>query len=85
MVNNRQFEIFGLTEEPARELKVQEKNLLDYFYKKHRYRLRKENLPCAIEKKPRKEGGVIFSHHPLELLRIIGGQRVSNAKCDKIV
>lgn len=83
--HNRQFEIAGLTNESCKQLSVENQNMPEYFSQKHHFHLRHINLPCAMEKVPRKESGVIFHHHPLELLRIVDGQRVPNSKCDNIV
>lgn len=83
--NNRQFEIFGLTNESTRNILVDDKMLSSYFYEKHRIKLTRLDLPCVIEKQPRKESGLHVSNHPMELLKIIDGQRVSNSKCDNIV
>lgn len=85
LAHNRQFEIFTLSDKPASEEMVDDIPLSSYFYQKYHIDLRYINLPCAAEKTPRKEGGTRFSYHPLELLKIIDGQRVSNSKCDKIV
>lgn len=78
--HNRQFEVRGLTGEPADALEFEREgkkiSVARYFQEMYQLRLKSPGLPCAIEKRPKVDGKNRDSFYPLEVLKIVDGQRV---------
>lgn len=84
------FVINGLTESSADDIKFprndgQKISVTDYF--KNLYQpLRYPRLPCVIERHPgRREEKINESCYPLEVLKIVDGQRVPREKQEDLV
>uniref|UniRef100_A0A914VGK5 PAZ domain-containing protein n=1 Tax=Plectus sambesii TaxID=2011161 RepID=A0A914VGK5_9BILA len=80
----RKFQICGISEQAARDIKFNDKegrliSLVEYFKTAYGLVLQYPNLPCLLERKPGK-GAADYSKYPMELCTIGDNQRVTQAK-----
>ncbi|MFH4981531.1 hypothetical protein AB6A40_008240 [Gnathostoma spinigerum] len=77
------FCIFGITKDSAEKqmIKIEDGQIsvADYYFRKYLIRLRHAELPCVVERRVNR-AGVSSSYYPVELLEVVGGQRVDLKK-----
>ncbi|KAI1727543.1 piwi domain-containing protein [Ditylenchus destructor] len=77
----RTFTVNGLTDKPAKDITFECEgrgriSVVDYIEGRYPTRIRYPDLPCVIEKMPSKSG-IKESYYPIELVKIVAGQRVN--------